>query len=1034
VLLVCLFYVYAAAYLAPYPGFNITPDLTVQSLDPCAAEAVLCQANRNTLQIGDELIRIGGLSAEEFRRDRGRVPFAGYDPGDVVPITFRRAGEERTIDWHIVGPTDVTRMRRLAISLLLFFPFWLAGSAILLLVRPHDSCWRLMISFDYLAAIWLVAGAHSNLRMAYASLVQHALAWLLVPVYLHLHLNVPSPLLGRHRRYLLLPLYAAAVVLALFELFQALPAVAFNLGLLLAFLGGLGLMVFRLLARSHAPDRLTTGLILVGIGLAGTPAIVLWVVPVLLGISPLRGSLTLYAMALGVPLLPFFYLYATFKHRLGALEFRANRLLSLYSFLLLYVTAFILVFLIASHWLGPPGGSVIFDLVLSIVFIVAAMPLRGWFQRQIDRLAYGAKHDPQEIVHVFASQIPATLNVETLAQLLANEVAPSLLIRQSALCLLREEKAAPVYASGVGPLEVPETLQQIHELLAGAGRYRGPSAGGHDRFDWVRLAIPIEAQEKTIGVWLFGRRDPDDYYPQRDVALLTTLARQIAVTVENARLYERAQQEIAERKRAEEAVEEREERLRSVVQNMPVMLDALDADNEIIVWNEECERVTGYSAEEIVGNPKALELLYPDPDYLQRALAEWAKRGDFRDWELELTGKDEGVRTIAWSNISEQFPIPGWPAWAIGVDVTERKRAEEALRESEETARAILNAATESMMLVDDQMTVLALNQIAAQRFGKSADELVGMRLQDFPPELLPPVLARSRVAQIREVIRSGRPIHFEDERAGIVFDITIYPIFADGKVKRLAIFAQDITARRRAEQQAIRAERLAAMGQLAAALAHEINNPLQAIRSNLELSLASELEAEERKQHLRIALQEIERLSGTAQRVLDFAKPAQDTRSPVSIADLVQRILSLMNKRLQLASVQVTTDFPPDPLLVFVAPDQIAQVLLNLTLNAVEAMPDGGHLHIAAHANGDAIVLALTNDGPHLSGKQIEHLFDPFFTTKPKGAGLGLSISHSIVEQHGGAVDVANLEGERGVTFTLTLPIAPDLKSEASV
>jgi two-component system, sporulation sensor kinase E len=509
----------------------------------------------------------------------------------------------------------------------------------------------------------------------------------------------------------------------------------------------------------------------------------------------------------------------------------------------------------------------------------------------------------------------------------------------------------------------------------------------------------------------------------------------VAVAVENARLYEQAEQEIAERKRAEEALVEREERLRLVVQNMPVMLDALDEANNIIVWNQECERVTDYSAEEIVGNPRTLELLYPDADYLQRVLAEWGERSDFRDWELNLVCRDGGVKTVAWSNISGQYPIPGWASWAIGMDITERKRAETALKESEETARAILNAAAESMILIDDQMTILALNQIAAQRLGRSVDELVGLGPEDFPPDLLPPALAESRMAQIREVIRSGRPARWEDERAGMVFDTHICPIFdTQSKVTRLAIFAQDITARRRAEQQVIRVERLATMGQLAAALAHEINNPLQAIRSNLELSLASELALEERRQCLNIALQEIGRLSGLTQRVLDFAQPSHDTRSPVSIAHLMRKTLSLMNKQLQLASIQVTTDFPPDPLLVFVAPGQIVQVLLNLTLNAVEAMPDGGHLHAAAHADGDVIVLTLTNDGPHLSAEQIEHLFDPFFTTKPKGTGLGLSISHNIIERHGGTVDLANLEGERGVTCTITLPIAPRLKSEAGV
>ena len=140
------------------------------------------------------------------------------------------------------------------------------------------------------------------------------------------------------------------------------------------------------------------------------------------------------------------------------------------------------------------------------------------------------------------------------------------------------------------------------------------------------------------------------------------------------------------------ALQESEERLRKVVQNMPVMMDALDEDKNIVAWNQECERVTGFSAQEIVGNPQALELLYPDQAYRERMMAEWAERGDdFRGWEWEIACKDGSVKTVAWSNISKHFAIPGWATWAIGVDVTERLRIEserEALIEELEVKNA----------------------------------------------------------------------------------------------------------------------------------------------------------------------------------------------------------------------------------------------------------------------------------------------------------------------------------------------------------
>jgi len=143
---------------------------------------------------------------------------------------------------------------------------------------------------------------------------------------------------------------------------------------------------------------------------------------------------------------------------------------------------------------------------------------------------------------------------------------------------------------------------------------------------------------------------------------------------------------------SDRALQEIEERMRQVVENMPVMMDAFDTEGHFIVWNRECERVTGYSADEIVGNPKATELLYPDPAYRERMLAAWAERGDdYRDWEWQMPCKDGSVKTVAWSNISARFPIHGWATWSIGVDVTERVRAEERAAHLSLVLRAVRN-------------------------------------------------------------------------------------------------------------------------------------------------------------------------------------------------------------------------------------------------------------------------------------------------------------------------------------------------------
>jgi len=146
--------------------------------------------------------------------------------------------------------------------------------------------------------------------------------------------------------------------------------------------------------------------------------------------------------------------------------------------------------------------------------------------------------------------------------------------------------------------------------------------------------------------------------------------------------------DVTERFKATEALAHSQEQLREVMQNMPVMLNALDDAMRIIVWNAECERVTGYPATEILAHPKPLELLYPDPAYREEMIAEIIERDFyFRNREWTLTAKDGAPRTVAWSNISNRFPVPGWATWAVGFDLTDRKRSEEEKKELEARLR-----------------------------------------------------------------------------------------------------------------------------------------------------------------------------------------------------------------------------------------------------------------------------------------------------------------------------------------------------------
>ena len=235
-----------------------------------------------------------------------------------------------------------------------------------------------------------------------------------------------------------------------------------------------------------------------------------------------------------------------------------------------------------------------------------------------------------------------------------------------------------------------------------------------------------------------------------------------------------------------------------------------------------------------------------------------------------------------------------------------------------------------------------------------------------------------------------------------------------------------ELVERKRMEQQIMRTERLAAMGNLAATLAHEIRNPLQAIQSYLELVMDFTLEMGEREEYLKLCSQEVDRLTQITERVLNLARSTENAK-PVQadIQDIAERAIRLVKSQMEKACIQVTTSYPANLPQVLAVPDQIIQVLLNIMMNATEALSMGGNFQVIAFSEGSNVGLSLSNDGPIIPHEYLDRLFEPYFTTKPGSTGLGLYVCHQILAQHGGSVSAVNTGAERGVTFTIRLPVA---------
>ena len=219
-----------------------------------------------------------------------------------------------------------------------------------------------------------------------------------------------------------------------------------------------------------------------------------------------------------------------------------------------------------------------------------------------------------------------------------------------------------------------------------------------------------------------------------------------------------------------------------------------------------------------------------------------------------------------------------------------------------------------------------------------------------------------------------------------------------------------------------IQAEKLSIAGRLTASIAHEINNPLQAVQNCLHLAGRSELPSDTRENYLVLAQTEMERLMVTVQRMLEYYRPGAIDRKPVDMKELIDRVILLVKQQLDEHKVNIHTRFPSRIPSVMAVGDQIQQVLLNLILNAMEAMQQGGDLFIEFWARKDRLEIIIEDTGPGVSAAQAERIFEPFVSTKEGGTGLGLAVSYGIISAHGGNLELIDGRG-RGACFRITLP-----------
>jgi signal transduction histidine kinase len=291
--------------------------------------------------------------------------------------------------------------------------------------------------------------------------------------------------------------------------------------------------------------------------------------------------------------------------------------------------------------------------------------------------------------------------------------------------------------------------------------------------------------------------------------------------------------------------------------------------------------------------------------------------------------------------------------------------------------------------------------------------------------------LSRS-ITRLRVHLRDASA-HLDQELGAVQVSGEGDPSSLDRQMEHVVDRIREVVARSQQQQQEmLRAEQLAAVGQLAASMAHEVRNPLTSIKLLVGAALAAQPPRPLSAEDLRVIHKEVVRLEGKVKTLLDFARPPEAVRERCDLRDLVGHSLELVQTRLRQQDVQLDVDVPDSPVPAEVDRDQFTSVLVNLFLNALDAMPHGGRLAVALRQEWSGEVrLTVADTGTGIDAAVAGRLFRPFASTKPTGTGLGLSICQRVVRDHHGTLTGENrLEG--GALFTITLPAAPSLALRA--
>ena len=703
-----------------------------------------------------------------------------------------------------------------------------------------------------------------------------------------------------------------------------------------------------------------------------------------------------------------------------------------------YVSLIYLLHYIFEPKLGPWWMHGLIILLLAIIL----RPLYTWAQQLVDRLFYRDRYDNLRALEQFSQEAQSIMNLEELGSKLVQLVSGALRASSSCLLLLPEGRNDFVVISSTGLASPPSGVVlrnnspltkwlELHgdilssEQLNVVPQLQSLSLAEKNSLERLgaKLYVPMKNDRGELSaILVLGEKLSQQSYSSEDKQLLKAVAGQMVMAIDKARLYNDA--------------------LRAR-QNLEKWLESM-TDGVMIVGTDYTIQFMNRAATEKLGSrvgEKCWETIAKDTVCSGCPVQNYVHGNmDSLYYSVSIGEREYDIAAAPLINPDGSLHII-----EVLRDVTERKQAEEALRESEERYRALIRLGGEvgeAVIMVVDTDEVVGLHIFVSDEWsritGYSKKKLLDMSFFDIVhPKYHAACLGRHHRRRQGENVPGLYEISIiRKDGTEVPIEITAAVTTYKGKPANVG-YIRDITKRKRAEEREKQLQeelslssRLASVGELAAGVAHEVNNPLTGILGFSQRLLRKSTEETTRRDLERI-YNEAQRAAKVVRNLLTFARRHEPKKEYSDINEILRKVLELRAYELRTSNIELVIEFAPDLPPIMTDFHQMQEVFLNIILNAEQAMTEskvGGKLTIKTREINGYIICSFTDDGPGIPAEHLDKLFAPFFTTRGgrSGTGLGLSVCHDIVTEHGGKIYAKSKPG-KGATFTVELPSATE-------